>query len=162
MKQIPLSQGKFAIVDDEDFEMLSTHKWHAAKHKNKNVFYARTNIITPEGKKTTCSMHRIILMINTDTSVCDHKDGNGLNNCKSNLRTCNLFQNARNRCKHKNGISTFKGVYLDKRHGRYQSSIRVNGKNISQGYFKDQESAAIAYDNAAKKYFGDFARLNFP
>jgi len=151
MKKIPLTQGKFALVDDEDFEYLSQWKWCA--NKSHNTFYVITNIYK-NGKWTIDMMHRLLL----DGKQIDHKDGNGLNNQKKNLRACTHQQNQANRRPTK-GTSKYKGVCC--RNKKWQSYIRIDGKRIHLGYFDSEIDAAMSYDRAALQYFGDFARTNF-
>lgn len=156
MKEIPLTQGKAAIVDDEDFEWLSQWKWSA--RKDRSIWYAvRWQKGRMNGKRILLLMHREILHppIGMET---DHKDGNGLNNQRSNLRTATNSQNQQN-AKHRKGLSTFKGVSWHV--GKWQSQIRVEGKRLHLGRFSSETEAAFAYDQAAKRYFGEFARTNF-
>ena len=158
MKQIPLTQGKFAIVDDEDFDILEKHKW--SYRKMGNCEYAETRIRV-NGKQQTIMMHRMILDFPKNKFV-DHVDMNGLNNQRSNIRVCNRSQNGMNRKVFKNNKSGFKGVMKDKERGLWKSRIYFNKVAIFLGRFSDIVEAAKAYDAAAKRLFGDFARLNFP
>lgn len=159
MKEIQLSQGKVAVVDDEDFEELSKFKWCAVKYGN--IFYAIRNCPNPKtGKKTTITMHRQILGLTNPKEQTDHVDGNGLNNQRSNIRVCNKQQNGANRSAQKNNQLAFKGVSLF-RGGKFRAQIQVLRKNIHLGLFKTPELAAAAYDAAARKYYGEFARTNF-
>ncbi len=105
-------------------------------------------------------MHRVI-MNPPDDMVVDHIDSNGLNNRRTNLRVCTLLQNSYNR-KTIKASSQYKGVRWNKRKKRWVSSISPNGKFILIGYFKDELTAAKAYDEKAKEFFGEFAYLNFP
>lgn len=158
MKEIQLTQGKVALVDDEDFERLNQKKWCA--FKNGNTFYA-ARIFYGGEKQKTILMHREIM--NTPQGVeVDHKDGDGLNNQKCNLRNCDHFQNSHNQSRQSNNKSGFKGVSKDKNTGKWAVNIKINNKQIHIGCFKDLKDAALAYDKAALKYHGDFARLNFP
>lgn len=173
MKLIPLTKGKYVMVDDEDYEYLSQWKWCA--QADGNNWYARRMGKLPNGKRFTESMHRFILKLGYGDGfdkLVDHKDGNGLNNQKNNLRICNKTQNGTNRKKHKNSYSIYKGVSItnDKnKQGKvymyYKASIRVNKKLINLGRFpltsEGEIYAAMAYDSAAKKYFGQYSRLNF-
>jgi hypothetical protein len=152
MKQIPLTQGKFALVDDADFDWLNQWKWFF------NQGYAfrtdRTGI-----KQRSIRMHAFI----TNTPVgldTDHIDGNGLNNQRDNLRICEHIENCRNVKKHKDGSAKYKGI--TKRRNYWRALINVNSKFINLGNFNNEEEAARAYDEAAKKYFGSFSKLNFP
>lgn len=163
MKQIPLSQGKFAQVDDEDFEELNKLKWYLSVRKTTE--YAMTNIKTGsrETRIPPVSMHRNIMgCVKGDGKIVDHKDGNTLNNQKSNLRLCTPTQNCRNRRAKTNGTSKYIGVTTSRSslNKRWIAQIIDNGVNHYLGYFKSEEEAAKAYNEAAKKYHGEFARLN--
>jgi hypothetical protein len=105
-------------------------------------------------------MHRVIMNAPSGMLV-DHRDGNGLNNQKSNLRICNRKQNQQNRPMNSNNKSGYKGVCWNKRSNKWRSGIRVDNKDIFLGSFFCLVKAAKAYDEAAKKYFGEFAYLNF-
>ncbi len=156
MEKIRLTQGKFAFVDDEDFEELNKHKWHisgAGRH-----IYAERHESKPILRHIL--MHRQIM--NTPKGMdTDHIDGNGLNNQRGNLRVCTHAENLRNCRRGTSNTTGFKGVSFEKFTGKYRSIINVNGKIIRIGRFVDLEMAARAYDIAAKKYFGEFAVLNF-
>lgn len=154
MKLIPLTQGKFAQVDDEDFIKLNKYKWYLKRNSNKsdNEGYA-------VGGKAGISMHRFLLNPKKPLIV-DHIDGNGLNNQKSNLRICTKKQNAQNRASSKNKSSDFLGVHYNKKHGEFRAHIRVDGVGIHLGCFKSEWEAAVAYNTAATFYFKEFARLN--
>ena len=163
MKKIPLTQGKFALVDDEDFEYLNQFKWFA--QKDKLDFYACRQIKVEKGKQrqTKVSMSRDIMKPSKGMQV-DHIDGNGLNNQRTNLRICTNAENTKNKEKHKKSKSGFKGVQHNpkKCKKQWEVYIRCNYKSIYVGSYLSREEAAHAYDEAAKKYFGEFACLNFP
>jgi hypothetical protein len=156
MKEIKLTQDKIALVDDEDFEHLNQFKWCAIKRKN-NFYSCRTL------GKSKILMHREIMKTQLENNIgkiIDHKDGNGLNNQKYNLRTCTNAENSRNR--HSvNNSSGYLGVTRKNRMTeRWEVSIKVNKKKIYLGIFKDKKDAAKAYNEAAIKYHGEFARPN--
>jgi len=159
MKEIKLTQGKVALVNDEDYEYLNQYNWCASKG-TKGYYYAiRRKKVA--GKKRIIYMHRIIM--NTPKGIeVDHKDRNGLNNQRLNLRNCTHQQNTFNSLKiNKTG---FIGVNIDRRKGRNNkiySSLSINGNRIYLGSFDTLIDAAIAYDRAALKYHGEFANLNF-
>jgi hypothetical protein len=150
---IPLTKGKVAIVDAEDYERLSKYKWHAVNTGGKFYAYRCRN-------KRSISMHRII-MGEPKGKVVDHIDGNSLNNRRSNLRICTVAENIRNR-RRTGGVSRYKGVCFVKRLNKWQAEITFNGRQIHIGIFKDEISAGRAYDKKAKELFGEFACLNFP
>jgi tRNA U34 2-thiouridine synthase MnmA/TrmU len=156
VKEISLTQGKVTIVDDEDYDRVNQHKWHAAKH-NRN-WYARRK--DPKTKKII-RMSRFILGFETNL-ICDHINRNGLDNRKENLRLATKTQNLMNSKKRKNTSSKYKGVSLYKRYNKWESKISVNKKLIHIGLFNYEVDAARAYDMMAKIHFGEFANLNFP
>jgi len=156
MKEIQLTQGKVALVDDEDFDRLKDFHWYA--RKTGDTFYAAYKI-KKNGKSTTFYMHRVILNAH-DEALVDHHDGNGLNNQKINLRLCNHSDNMRNTRIPKNNKSGFKGVSWHKKSGKWRSVIKAEGKHKHLGLFTTDIAAAEAYNEAAKKYFGEFARIN--
>ena len=156
MKEIQLTQGKVALVDDEDYEYLMQWKWYAAK--SRKTYYAQ------RGRNPNIKMHRVLMNTPDDMQV-DHIDHNGLNNQKSDMRNCTLIENNRNisargRSKYL-GVSFTSTRVKGKKYEYIAASIRVNRKAISLGNHKTEEAAARAYDEAAKKYFGEFANLNF-
>lgn len=158
-KQIPLTQGKFAIVDDEDFEWLNEHKWYAAR--NERNWYAHRGE-NRNGKVTIFRMHREILSLtHGDTRESDHKNRNGLDNRKSNLRIATHAQNQHNREGLKDCSSKYKGVYWRKDRNRWVAIIRQNGKVKKIGSFRDEVDAAKTYDRKAKQVHGEFAFTNF-
>jgi len=153
-KLIPLTQGKFAIVDAADYEWLNQYKWHVKKHKHTS--YARTQ---KNGK--SIRMHRLITSAPPHLFV-DHRDLNGLNNRRSNLRLCTRAENIHNQGPRKGGTSKYKGVYLKKLVRKFVAQISINGKKPTIGCFDNEIEAAVAYDIKAMELFGEFAYLNFP
>ncbi len=148
MREIKLTQGKVAIVDDEDFERLNFHRWHAAK--GKNTFYAiRTTPKTNGEGRRTAAIHREVFGKAPEGKMIDHVDGNGLNNQKSNLRFVSNRQNAQNRVG-RPGVSKYPGVSIDKRDGKWRSVMQVAGKYKSLGYFPSEVLAANAYQKAVE------------
>lgn len=157
MEQIPLTKGKFALVDDEDFEWLNQWKWHTLLKKNGKCYAART--ATSMNVKTYVLMHREILKTPAGM-LTDHKDGNGLNNQRDNIRVCTNLQNCMNK-RARGGISHYKGVFLVRTTKKWIAQIGMNNKAYHLGTFDTQEEAARAYDAAARIYFKEFARPNF-
>lgn len=154
MKEIKLTQGKVALVDDEDFESLNAYKWCASKHHN--TFYAVRTTIRVGGKQTKVRMHWDIM----DGKSIDHIDHDGLNNQRANLRFCTNSQNLMNTRKQDNTSSVYKGVSWYKRTGKWLAQIQINNKGISLGYFDSEIDAAKAYNNKAIEFFCEFANLN--
>jgi hypothetical protein len=146
--KIPLTQGKFTLVDNADYEWLNKHKWYV------NHGYAVS------GFPVRLRMHRLILGLDkTDSRECDHINGNKLDNRRFNLRICNKSQNQQNRIS-RTGSSKYKGVTRHKKTGRWQAQIRHQGKRYYLGLYINEVEAAQAYNERAKKLFGEFARLN--
>ncbi len=162
MKKIDVSTPKhpstFTLVEDSDFEELNNHKWGAYEHSGK--LYAQRNVRI-DGKWATLYMHTAI-MGHTNGKKVDHRNGNTLDNQRHNLRHCTHAENARNRGAQRNNTSSYKGVGWHKRDSKWQANIKLNGKDIHLGNFTCLIKAAKAYDTAAMKYFGEFARVNFP
>lgn len=158
MKLIPLTNiSRSAIVDDEDFEKLNAYKWRG--EVSRRTIYACTGASMPP-YNNHYFMHEL-LITKTLNLVIDHKDNNGLNNQKSNLRLATISQNKANGKAYSNNTSTFKGVTFRRERGTWRAQIRVNNKLHIIGCFHDKEDAARAYDKAALLYFGEFAKLNF-
>ena len=159
MKEIPLTQGKVALVDDEDYNRVIQFKWRCSDRGTS--FYAMRTIDSPLGNGyTTQLLHHFILGSNKRV---DHKDRNGLNCQKSNLRHATASQNAQNQVRYTRAKSGFKGVYplRGKKEGLYRASITADKVTYDLGEFESVIDAALAYDEAAKKYHGDYAQLNF-
>lgn len=155
MKEIPLTQGKVALVDDEDYEWLTRWKWTACKDKDN--WYAMRREGYP--KRRNVKMHRVVINAPSEMEV-DHRDRNGLNNQKYNLRLCNTVQNSRNRRVRSDSRTGVKGVVFRVETEKYRVTICVNGKRKNLGQYDTIEDAAKAYNKAALKYFGEFANLN--
>ncbi len=153
MKQIPLTQGKFALVDDEDFEYLNQWKWCVSADN-----YAKRGVWI-DGKVKCRYMHRLIMRINDRKVFIDHKDHNGLNNQKENLRLATHSQNSMNTTAQKQSVSKYLGVSLSKKNP-WTAQIGFNGIQKYLGGFNNEIDAAKAYNEAAIKYHGEFANLN--
>jgi hypothetical protein len=160
MKRIPLTQGKFALVDDEDYEWLSQWKWYA--HRGAHSWYARRNQKTSTGS-ITITMHRYLLGLSREEAPeIDHKDNNGLNNTRDNLRPATSSTNGQNRTRLRSNTSGFKGVHYHKPNKRWQARIVKDRIRRSLGLYATAEAAARAYDKAARELHGEYACLNFP
>jgi hypothetical protein len=153
MKTIELTKGAKAIVDECDYDYLMQWKWLC----NNTGYAVRTDY--SQGKKKTLGMHRVILSA-TDGVVVDHKNGNRLDNRRSNIRVCTPGQNQYNRGKLCTNKTGYKGVYHQKKFNTWLVAIGVNGKLRYVGSYKTKIEAARAYNEAALKYHGEFARLN--
>ena len=141
---------KKVLIDDEDYDLIKGFNWSLSKESDR--FYAATKI-----KGKTVKMHQVIMNY---PKMVDHKNGNGLDNRKSsNLRECTKSENGMNQRK-QNKKSNYKGVYFDKARNKYRSYIKVNQKYIYLGRYDTEDQSAIAYNIAAVKYFGEFARPN--
>ena len=157
---IPLTQGKVALVDEEDVSKITCHKWQAVWDKDAQTFYAKCNMVLASGKRGNMLMHRFILNAQRKQDV-DHENHDGLDNRRKNMRLCSRRQNSQNRLKRPGRSSVYKGVTLDKRSGRWQAGINVNGTWKYLGKYIVERDAAVQYDIAAVKYFGIFACTNF-
>lgn len=154
---VPLTQGKFAIIDSEDFERVSTLKWHASKRKH--TYYAVAYVKgTGRKNRKLIYMHRFILNSPAGKQI-DHSNGDGLLNTKDNIRICNVNQNRWNMRKTR-GTSKFKGVCWDKLQMKWVAFIRHIDKHLYLGTFDSEVLAAKAYDDKAKEFFGEFAKTN--
>lgn len=156
MKEIPLTQGKVAIVDDEDFERLSRYRWHADWSKNTQTWYASRFFRTPDGRKSHIRMHRDIMQPDRGM-VVDHRNHDGLDNRRENLRICTQTDNGRNKRRKKPASSRYKGVTFCKYTGRWKAQITVANQNHSLGRYDTEEEAARAYADAAQSEFGEYA-----
>ena len=159
MKELELTQGYKALVDDEDYERcVAAGPWFAYVERRKdgtirNVYGARSGIVK--------RLHRFILDVVGPKVQVDHKDHNGLNCQHHNMRVVTNFQNSRNTRKRSGTTSSFKGVYRYKLRNNWRAMIRLNNKNVGLGYFSEELAAALAYDASAREHFGEFAHTNF-
>lgn len=157
MKEIQLTNGGVALVDDEDFEMINKYKWFA--HKEGNTFYAWRHIKKGMRQYGMVKMHRQILNP-MDHEQVDHVNGNGLDNRRANIRVCSNSQNMMNQKIRSDNSSGFKGVSYHAQNKRWRATINLNGKQISAGCYATPKEAAIAYNRKAIELFGEFARPN--
>ena len=162
MKYIELTQDKRAIVDDEDFEWLNKWNWYAAEQVS-GVFYAcRVPWRKRGSSRHTLFMHKEILKPSSG-KLTDHRNGDGLDNRRANLRECTPQQNGANKRKQSSPTaSQYKGVglYKYRRKKKWCARIKFLGRLIHLGTFEREEGAAMAYNNKAKEVFGEFAELN--
>jgi len=160
MKEILLTQGKIALVDDEDYERLMQWKW--CVHKCKGILYAARNVKL-NGKRITFHMHREVLYFKyNDRRLIDHKNKNGLDNRKENLRSATSILNGWN-CKiSKRNSSGYRGVSWIERDKIWRSQIQINGKMKNCGSFSTAIKAALEYDRMAIITRKENAILNFP
>lgn len=152
-QSIPLTKGKVALVDDQDYAYLSQWRWRV----NSKGYAIRSETIN--GKEVVYCMHRIILGAKRGQYV-DHINHDRLNNIRANLRLCTQSQNQANRRLQKNSTTGYKGVTRSE--DRWQARIWVRGRCIHLGYHDTAETAARVYDQAARRFFREFAGLNFP
>lgn len=156
MAEIQLSQGKVALVDDSDFELLSQWNWclsngYAVRRGRKSDgTLCRRNI----------QMHRQILGITDSKVEVDHINHTKLDNRKGNIRVCTGSENHSNSELRKDSSSGYKGVSFDKSKAKWLSQIKKDGVNYCLGHFRTKEQSALAYNQAALRYFGEFALLN--
>ena len=139
--------SKRAMVDDEDFETVSKHRWHEVPRGYARTYIGREGIF----------MHRMVAKPPRD-KVIDHKDRNKLNNCKANLRVCTQAQNCRNVGALKNNKSGLKGVSWYRKSRKWKAEINLNKKVKWLGLFNTKEEASEAYKKAALQLHGEFAR----
>lgn len=159
MREIQLTQGKIALVDDADYEHLAAHQWMAVRAKQaRDNWYAKRTKAAKDGSTINIYMHRVILDAGQGDEV-DHADDDGLNNIRSNIRLCSHSLNCAAK-KLPMPASGYRGVYPEKH--RYRAISSSNGKRVDLGYYDSAIAAALARDAAVYELFGEFAVLNFP
>lgn len=166
MKEIKLTQGKVAIVDDEDYETVNAHKWCAFSAWN--TFYITRCVPLPNGTTTSERMHRVILARKLGRPLLrdeytDHVNGDGLDNRRQNLRLATNAQNQRNCHRRKaNPTSRFLGVYWAARDKRWAARIQVNRRGVNLGYYTTEFDAVLAREEYIVAHPELMARSNFP
>lgn len=159
MKEIQLTRGQVALVDDADFEWLNQWKWFALKGKDKKTLYAQRNIPIA-GKQKGLKMHRLILGLDDPEIFVDHIDTNGLNNQRHNLRLATSSQSACNRTRRISNISKYKGVTWRKDNKKWRVYVGKSGVQKRFGQFDNEKDAAAEYNKQALIIHGEFAHLN--
>ena len=167
MKEIPLSHGLFALISDEDYELVSKFKWSAYRiagtGRNGKTYlygYKPARKVTVNGKRKMVTLYNYIMEPPAGMEV-DHIDQNPLNNTRENMRLADRASNCKNRGKRSNGLSSkYLGVSFNKEKGKFTVKLKNNGISIFVGYFTDEKEAAKAYNDKALETFGEFASLN--
>lgn len=150
---VELGHGLFALIDEADYAEVSSFEWYGMKSGGHTYAATRTN-------RFNGLLHRLLLRAQPGQLV-DHISRDGLDNRRSNLRIADRAGNGGNMRKHR-GMSRFKGVHFNKRKGLWAARIQANSVGHSLGYHFREDDAALAYDEAARRLFGEFARVNFP
>lgn len=150
---VPLTQGYEAIIDAADAPAVGYYRWHA--QKSGTSVYAVRNIRLDDGRWTLLALHTAL----TGFSRADHRDGDGLNNRRGNLRCATVAQNSHNQRKGRNNTSGFKGVHFESQTGRWRASIRMDGKLYRLGRYDTPEAAHSAYCLASEQMHGEFGRV---
>jgi hypothetical protein len=154
----PINGGVSVLLDEEDVPHVERFVWSAQVHPR--TTYAQANVWRG-GQRTTMTLHRFIARAEDNEHV-DHRNGDGLDCRKENLRTCLKFQNNQNARTRVDNTSGFKGVSWYPAGKKWSAGIMLDGKRRHIGYYATKEDAARAYDVVAQKAFGEFSWLNFP
>lgn len=154
---VPLTRGYEAVIDATDAYLVAGRNWSAATTPRRKAVYAVRVEVQEDGRSKMLLLHRVISGA-ADDQHTDHKDGDGLNNRRSNLRTCTQAENNRNMGLRADNTSGFKGVFFNKPTKVWRSEIAVSGRRIYLGQFATAELANAAYQKAAAEFHGDFAR----
>lgn len=156
MKKIPLSKGKFALVDDEDFEFVNQWKWYFFQRPGSNTYYAKTRMNTGYKIYKNVFMHRLIMKVSKSLHI-DHINGDGFDNRKSNLRVVTHHENMLNRSTRINNTSGYPGIYK-RENNKFVASISSGKKRVYLGFFSSYEEALAARKKAEDEYFGEFSK----
>lgn len=158
--KIPLGDGLFALIDDDDAELAAAYKWRPWRSaRNRRVYPVGKRFV--DGQQEIVQMHRLILPSAPDVQV-DHINGDGLDNRRSNLRRCTQSENLWNQPAKANSKTGLRGVYYRDDIGKYHGSVTVNRKRHWTGWYLTAREAAMARDRLAVQLHGEFAYLNFP
>ena len=158
---ILLTQGQFACVDFDAPAEVIGRKWYAHWDRRSQTFYAQASLRGDDGRYRTVMLHRVLLGVTDRATHVDHRNHNGLDNRRTNLRLCTHGQNQANQVSRR-GVSRFKGVHFAKANQKWCAQITIRQRQFYLGYHETEELAARAYDAAAIEHFGEFACLNFP
>lgn len=159
MKEVSLTKGLVALVDDSDYErVMAAGPWQSSPRKH--TAYAQ-RAVRRNGKITSQLLHRFLLGITDPKILVDHGDRNGLNCQRWNMRAATRSENAANAGKRKGFTSQYRGVYV-RSSGRFHARIKVEGQQVYLGSYWHEKNAALAYDRAARFFYGPFASCNFP
>ena len=153
-KEVQLTKGFVALIDDDDFEEVNKYKWTASEVR-KGKFYAVRSVYK-NGVRKTQYLHRFIMGVTDKKIQVDHINCNTMDNRKNNLRTCNNSQNSMNKKPQKNNTSGKSGVSFDKTYNKWHARIKKDRKTIHLGYFTNLDDAIKARKQAEVKYFGEF------
>ncbi len=164
MRNIPLTKGKFALVDDEDYDFLMQYVWRAKTHEGRSrTVYAIRDLQGEGNKWSTIAMHQDVLGKAPEGFVIDHIDENGLNNLRSNLRIVDHSRSRANFSLRSDSTTGYKGVtYNPKGASKWWARTRFQKQIIDLGCFDTSEEAARAYDDKVLELHGECAKLNFP
>lgn len=155
--EIQLTGGLVALVDASDEALVMRYSWHMLRRGN--TCYAKHTMPWTDGKRPVLLMHRLLAGVTGADTRVDHRDGNGLNNCRANLRVCCHQQNLANARRRADNRSGFKGVGYNRRIDRYHARIHIDGRSKFLGSFRTPQEAHQAYCRAAAEQFGEFARF---
>lgn len=155
--KIPLTNGMAALVDEQDAHLVAGFRWYA--RRTDQTWYA-TRFVPKQNRGAPLYMHNLIIVIGDPNLIPDHRDGNGLNNTRDNLRPASRRQNSANTKKPADSVSPYKGITMVA--GKWQARVLRNGKRLYLGRYSDADKAATVYDEAIRAIDGEFGTFNFP